>query len=312
MKGEQFGFEAMIYRMPSSSVDIAVLVQDAGYDNTMVERVRNGGLSRVHIGDGTPLPTLVNQAVLGLIEVIPDLALRTYRTLFAHSVPLLAPVDVPFLAMCLQGCNLESVPSIAVGGQPCAILHMAVQLAGTWLREAPQGYGILLIGADQAYAARERVFFGSAMGDVAVATFLSYNAMHNHVLSCISECEVIASNGEMSSADDIARFRRLNPLYIRHAIERCLSEANVSLSDVSLIVPHTPYTIIWDAMSDLLRFPRERILTDYISETGHLNSNDSFVHYIRAVNEGRVQIGDLALLVNPGFGGTRGCTLIQC
>ena len=68
--------------------------------------------------------------------------------------------------------------------------------------------------------------------------------------------------------------------------------------------------MIWDTVAELLRFPRERIMTDYLNETGHLNSNDSFVHYIRAVDEGKIQDGDLVLLINPAFGGTRGCTLI--
>jgi len=68
---------------------------------------------------------------------------------------------------------------------------------------------------------------------------------------------------------------------------------------------------MWDPIAKILRFPREKILTEYMEQTGHLNSNDSYVHYIRAVNEGKIKEGDLALLVNPGFGGTRGSTLIM-
>jgi hypothetical protein len=32
---------------------------------------------------------------------------------------------------------------------------------------------------------------------------------------------------------------------------------------------------------------------------------------LRAIHEHRLVGGDLALLVNPGFGGTRSCTLLQ-
>jgi 3-oxoacyl-[acyl-carrier-protein] synthase-3 len=70
--------------------------------------------------------------------------------------------------------------------------------------------------------------------------------------------------------------------------------------------------MIWDIVSELLRFPRSKIMTDYIEDTGHLNSNDSFVHYARAVTDSRLRPGDIALLVNPGFGGTRGCTALRC
>ena len=188
---------------------------------------------------------------------------------------------------------------------------MAVQLAACWLADIAEESGILLLGADQAYSVKERIFFGSAMGDAAVAGFLSRGAMHNRVLASVSQCEVIAYEGEMSPQEDIARFRKLNPLYIRHAIETCLKKGGVELKDLAFMVPHTPYTMIWDTVAELLRFPRERILTNYLSETGHLNSNDSFVHYIRAVREELIHDGDLALLVNPAFGGTRGCTLLR-
>jgi len=311
MSDGNYGFEQMVYEMPARLVEVDVLVREAGYGDEMVARLHNGGLRRVHIGDGRALPHLVNKAVRRLAEAVPEFARRTNGMVYAHSYPFLAPADVPFLAMCLDGLGLDLIPRIGVSGQPCAILHMAVQIAGYWLSQFPSGHGILLLGADQAYSAEERIFFGSAMGDVAVAMFMTRDAPRNRVLATLSQCEVIAYEGEASPEDDILRFRKLNPLYIRAAIEKCLQMGGIGLEDLTYIVPHTPYTMIWDTVSELLRFPRERILTDYLSETGHLNSNDSFVHYIRAVNEGLIRDGDLALLVNPAFGGTRGCTLIR-
>ena len=307
-----YGFEGIVYEMPTQLVEVDILVQQAGFGDEMVTRLHNGGLRRVPVNEGGPLPTLVRKAIAKLAATVPDLARRTQGVIFAHSSPLLAPADTPFLDMCLDGFGLEHIPRVGVGGQPCAILHMAVQLCGYWLKSAPNHSGILLIGADQAYAAEERIFFGSAMGDVAVAGFITSEATRNRVIASVSQCEVIAYEGEASPAPEILRFRALNPLYIRQAIQTCLDMGGVELGDLTFIVPHTPYTMIWDTVAEKLPFPRERILTDYLCDTGHLNSNDSFVHYVRAVREGRLRMGDLALLVNPAFGGTRGCTLIRC
>ena len=311
MKCGNFGLQEMIYEMPSSLVEVDKLVKDAGLDDEMVSKLHNGGLQRVPVNDGNPLPNLVRASITNLVQMIPNLSKKTSGILFAHSVPLLAPANVPFLSLGLKGHNFENIPRVAISGQPCAILHMAALLAGNWLNDFPKGRGILLIGADQAYSVQERIFFGSAMGDVAVAMFVSRETTRNKVLASVSECKVIATGGEASLPEDIAQFRSLNPLYIRHAIEMCLLDGGIDLESLSYIVPHTPYTTMWDTIAELLRFPRQNILTDYMSETGHLNSNDSFVHYIRAVREGRICNGDMALLVNPGFGGTRGCTLIR-
>ena len=311
MRCGNFGIQEIVYEMPTNLVDVGKLVMDAGFDNEMVARLHNGGLQRVPVNNEGPLPVLVRAAIHKLLEAMPNLSEKTCGILFAHSVPLLAPANIPFLSLCLEGYKFDNVPRVAISGQPCAILHMAVRIAGNWLNDFPPEKGILLIGADQAYSVKERIFFGSAMGDVAVAMFVRREADYNQVLSTVSECEVIATGGEASPSEDIARFRSLNPLYIRHAIENCLIDGGIELEELSYIVPHTPYTMIWDTIAELLKFPRQNILTDYLSETGHLNSNDSFVHYKRAVMEGRIRDGDFALLVNPGFGGTRGCTLIR-
>ncbi|MCA9731951.1 MAG: hypothetical protein H6696_05415 [Deferribacteres bacterium] len=308
---KNYGFEQMTYEIPSQLLDVDTLARQAGFGNTMIERLYDGGLQCIPVGDETPLSNLVNKVIAKLDKIIPHLPERTKGIILAHSIPILAPAEVSFFELCFRGFALDHVPRIAVEGQPCSILHMAVQLAGYWLKEISADCGILLIGADQAYSVQDRIFFGSAMGDVAVAGFVTCKTDRDQILSSVSECEIIAYNGEDSHPQDIARFRELNPLYIRHAIETCLEQGNVTLDNISFIVPHTPYMMIWDTMAELLKFPRKQILTNYLSETGHLNSNDSFVHYVRAVNEGLIKDGDIALLVNPGFGGTRGCTLIR-
>lgn len=306
-----FGIEELVYEMPPRLVRVDDLAREAGFGEEMIDRLHSGGLKYVPAGGDSPLHKLVRKAVSQLSSAVSDLPLRTRGVIFAHSVPLMAPADVPFLDLCFAGLGIDGAPRVALSGQPCAILHMGVQLASCWLKDLSNGSGILLVGADKAYSAADRIFFGSAMGDVAVAGFITRDTARNQVLASVSQCEVIAYEGENSAPADIARFRKLNPLYIRQAIETCLEKGGVGLVDLSLIVPHTPYTMIWDTMAELLRFPRERILTDYLDETGHLNSNDSFAHYVRAVREGRIQDGDLVLLVNPAFGGTRGCTLIR-
>jgi 3-oxoacyl-[acyl-carrier-protein] synthase-3 len=149
------------------------------------------------------------------------------------------------------------------------------------------------------------------MGDSVFAGFISGRSDENTILSSITNTEIIASGGELSPPDEILAFRAKNPAYIRHAIQLCLEKAGMGLEDVSHMVPHTPYNMIWDVVSELLHFPRERILTEYLPDTGHLNSNDSFVHYARAAADGRIEPGQICLLVNPAFGGTRGCTIIR-
>lgn len=311
MKCGFFGLQNMVFAMPSNFVDVGSLARSAGYTDEMVARLHSGGLKLVPVHDKGSLLDLVKDAIHNLVLDNPKVTEGISAFLLAHSVPLLAPAKFSFLSACLANTVQDEIVSVAVSGQPCSIMHMAVQLAGGWLKDLPSDKGVLLVGADQAYSVKDRIFFGSAMGDVAVAMVVTRDTTRNRVLASVSESDIIATGGEESPQEDIAKFRNLNPLYIRHAIESCLRDGGITLNEVAYIVPHTPYTMIWDTLSDLLRFSRKNIITDYIGRTGHMNSNDSFVHYISAVNDGKIAKGDKVLLVNPGFGGTRGCTLIE-
>jgi 3-oxoacyl-[acyl-carrier-protein] synthase-3 len=207
--------------------------------------------------------------------------------------------------------GLRDLEVIAVSGQPCAILHGAIGLAVDWLKTLDESAALLVVGADVANHDGERCFFNSIMGDSAVAGLLTSASQRHRVLATYVETNIIAPGGELSEVDLIAKFRVHNAQYICAAIEACLAKAGLLIGDISLIAPHTPNRQIWDLVSELIRFPRERILTEYLEQSGHLNSNDSLAHYIRAVGDGRICQGERVLLVNPGFGGTRGCTLLQ-
>lgn len=303
-----FGLSAIVSALPPAR-GVDAIVREAGHGDAMLQRVLANGLIAVPVAGPGTLARLAAEAVQGLGERVN--ARKTGAFLLAHSVLAVAPADVPFLDDVLAIAGFPRVPSMAITGQPCAVLHTALRLAGAWSRTLPAGQHVLLVGADRAYSAAQRVFFGSVMGDAAVAMAVTPDAVEHRVLSSFQHTYVMAASGELSPPNQIASFREQNPALIRSALIACLARAGRTLREVALFVPHTPNLSIWDAVARLAGIERERILTDYIGETGHLNSNDSFVHYERAVRERLLRRGDLALLINPGFGGTRGCTLIQ-
>ncbi len=306
----QYGFELMNYTIPTDNMAVEELVAEAGYGTDMAERLKQGGLDRIPLNKDSTLDRLINRCVTEIKDQAPELCGIVKGVMLAHSLPFLAPAHIPFIDLCLKNTGFDHGFKIAVSGQPCAVFHQVVQLAMTWLSREEKS-GILLIGADQAHSAQERVFFNSAMGDAAVAGIITNVSAGNRIMASVTEAEIIACEGEMSSLDEIEEFRSKNPSLIRHCIESALEKAGITMKQVRYIIPHTPYRTIWDIIATLLRIPREKIMDDYIVGTGHFNSNDSFCHYIRACREKRLNRGDIALLINPGFGGSHGCTIIE-
>jgi len=305
------GFTGLVGVLPPRRPAVATLARDLGLDHALIERLGQGGLRHIPVDAPRPLAALVTEALKELARQTGSLSDQVALVLLAHSVTWLAPGGCDPLTGALEAVGLASVPRIFLSGQPCAIFHFALNRALDLLGDLPAGQGILVIGADKAWRDEDRFFFGSAMGEGVVAGVLTAQAASHRLLGTGSQSLVVACQGEDSPAEAIARFRAMSPLQLRQVVERVLAEAGHRIDDLAWIAPHTPYLAMWDTMCAVLRFPRERVLTRLLPETGHLNSNDSVYHYLRAANEGIVRPDDLVLLVNPGFGGTWGCTLIQ-
>lgn len=305
----QCGFESMAAVLPERSATVDQVLADAGLagDEAMRAAILENGLRRVRLWNG-PLGSILQAVLARLSEGVERLEERARFVIHGHSLAA-APGE---LSEALAACRLDTVPRLALGGQPCSILHQAVRLADDWATGLPEGQGVIVVGADRPETASDRVFFNSVMGDGAFAAFVTRSTAGNRLLASAVNTELIAAHGERSDTEAIAQFRAANPLLIRRCMETCLLRAGVSgMGQVAHVFPHTPNTKIWDLVAEVARIPRERIRTDALPETGHINSNDSFIHYARACEAGLVEPGDLALLVNPGFGGTQGCTLLR-
>ncbi len=310
----EFFMEKMLYVLPDTSKTTEEIVEDAGCDRGMADRIKHSGVYSAAVDNDTLLTTYIHRAIHKMKEEVPEIEKRIKYIVFVHSIPFLAPKNVRFAELCLEGEeNFQEISYFALSGQPCAIFHMGVQVA-EYLLMAPdekEDAGILLIGADKVYSSDERIFFNTIMGDSVLAAFITRKKAEIKILASCSSSQIVGYAGEYTPEDITAQFRRVNPLNIRDAMEACVERAGMTLKDIRYIVPHSCNLQLWDSVSVIARFPRERILDRYLQNTGHLNSNDSFIHYLRGIRDGFIRKGDVCILVNPGFGGTRGCTLLE-
>ena len=306
------GIEKMIYELPESRKTTEQIVAEAGYGTEVADNIKHAGVYSIAMDNETLLTKYIHKVFLRMKEEIPNLEQRTKLIIFVHSIPFLAPKNVEFWKLCLEEENMfKHAPYFWLSGQPCAIFHMGIQVAESFLATLQGGEGILLIGADKVYCSDDRIFFNTLLGDSVLAAFISRNTEHNKILKSYSESYVVGYAGENTPEDVTREFRKVNFINIRNAIETCVANAGIKMEEVTYIVPHSCNKQMWDNVSTITKFPRKRILDCYLSQTGHLNSNDSFIHYCRAIHEGIIKKNDICILVNPGFGGTRGCTLLQ-
>lgn len=259
------------------------------------ERMREIGLDKIPTDNELMLDDMI-ASVFSCLEEKPE------RVYIAHSLPFIRTDSMTYYP-----CGSE-YPTIYFSGLPCAIMHKTVELACRAMRNR-RFQRVLVIGADKAYCDRERLFFGSAMGDGVVALLLEKGYLGDVIVQSHVSTTLIAPDGENSAPEVIARFRQSNPTLVRDGIKKCLQLAE--LDRVDHYVTHTSNREFWDVMAKLCKEPRSKFLDQNICNTGHMNSHDSFYHYFHWCKLGVIKPGETSLLINPGFGGTQGFTLIR-
>ena len=263
----------------------------------LCKTIKDNGLEMVYVDNEKSAHDMLEELLMEFTDR-PDYIILT------HSLPyLLGSIGK---IRCIEG-----VPMICISGLPCCIMHKGLEMAVAMI-ENGRYERILVIGIDKCYENFERIFFGTAMSDSAIGLMIEKDTTRHEVISSTINTMIIASNGVYSDADSIASFRAANPAFVRTAIYNCLENADLNLQQLDFIVCHTSNTKIWDQVSTLAKIPRSKFLDENIRNTGHMNSNDSFYHYFDYVHRGIIRKGQKAMLVNPGFGGSQGCTLLIC
>lgn len=267
-------------------------------DKETIRKIKAAGLKVVPTDNNKLIVDMIVQAYRK-ITILPELII------IAHSLPFL------FCNRFDISKNLDDIETIIMSGMPCAIMHEVVGISKMYI-ESGQYKRILIIGADKAYSDQERTFFNTIMGDCVIALLIGADKNDNKILSSHVQTTVIAPDGELSEEIKTNEFRAVNASLVRQAMEQCIIKANLSWKDISYIVPHTSNSMFWDAIANLMHMERSKFMDINISQTGHFNSHDSFYHYLTLVKRHQIKEGQNVLLINPGFGGTQGCTVICC
>jgi 3-oxoacyl-[acyl-carrier-protein] synthase-3 len=93
-------------------------------------------------------------------------------------------------------------------------------------------------------------------------------------------------------------------------VRETLSENELTLDDVSLIIPHQANQRILDNAREQLAIPREKLMVN-LDRYGNTSAASIPIALDEAIRAGRLRTGDLALLLTFGGGLTWACALIR-
>jgi 3-oxoacyl-[acyl-carrier-protein] synthase-3 len=151
----------------------------------------------------------------------------------------------------------------------------------------------------------------SIFGEAAAACLVGSDGPADRVLSYAASVRG-GFDGRLDEMPDVAsRFEKEYPASLAEAMSVAADQAGVSLSAVSLILPHNVNVLSWQRLCRKIGFPVSRVLLDNVPVTGHAFCADPFLNYATAAGRGLLRPGDRYLIAAAGVGATFSAMVVE-
>jgi 3-oxoacyl-[acyl-carrier-protein] synthase-3 len=229
---------------------------------------------------------------------------------FFHSLYNMSLAPTNLVGRIQHDLGLSRSISFAVSGQGCAAINSAIRVSRDMIL-AGSAETVLVIGADGMQDSRSRELNGiSVVGDGASAMILQKGCTTNRFLEISSFDEGYFHCVNDWDKKDQDNFDLVYMIASARLVQRTLARANLSLDQISLLIPHNVNYSSWERIISLLKFDPDRFFGENIAINGHAYGTDVVVNLADAIAAGRVRKGDYVMLMSAGMG-TLGCAIIQ-
>jgi 3-oxoacyl-[acyl-carrier-protein] synthase III len=270
------------------------------------------GLAEIRLDPAGSLFDLLSAAVSRLAELRGREQLVRY-VLYARAMPVVEPYPANTLHELCEAFGLGHAVSFTVTHHACATGLLAVDVAGRLLAgDADADALALVVTGEKAFTRDAQYVPGtSVFGEGAAACLVSLHGVRDRVLAYASSIRG-EFDGRLDTAPEMAaRFEKEYPVSLAEAISAAVAQADISLDDISLILPHNVNALSWQRLCRRIGFPADRVLLSNVPVTGHAFCADSFINYTTAAGLGLLRPGSRYLLGAAGLGATFSAMVVE-
>jgi 3-oxoacyl-[acyl-carrier-protein] synthase-3 len=243
----------------------------------------------------------------GAARALPSLPGREHLVRYvihARGVPVVVPYPVNPVHELRTRLGLACATAFTVTHHACVSGLLAIDIAGRLLaRDAEPGALALVVAGEQVFTLDERLapdlrVFGEGAG----ACLVSAGGPGDVLLSYVSGQRGDLDHYGADGAGAVDRFAQEYTGLLGEVILAAVKQADLSLDDIALVLPHNVNVVSWRRVCRWLGLPVERVLLENVPVVGHTPSADPFINHASAVAAGRLAPGDRYLTAGAGFG----------
>ncbi|GIQ69324.1 hypothetical protein XYCOK13_21480 [Xylanibacillus composti] len=276
------------------------------------EQLKQAGIRSVAVDDETPAPRMMERVMEQLLvkhRLPPERIKYVLVPYLYYSFPWTMNV---FAAM-RERFGLEQALCFSVRDLLCSNVLMAMHIGSKLLERFAGPDDLAVVLAVEKCLLPDQRFGGGHFitGDGAAAVFIGSGPRGDKLLAFRSAADLrTLQQGKMRDGRDEVPdyFYYVN---LVKTIRFVLSEAQLEIEDIRLIIPNNIAVETWTLLAKLMKIERDRIYTEGLADSGHINNCDLLHNWQRIGAEGLLAAGDYYLLLTLGSGGVICCAVCQ-
>ncbi len=271
------------------------------------------GLDQVASDFDTDMFDMISVPARDLLSAHPDVRPSIRYLVYAHTTSDLTPSYTPAAERFRNMLGLADADAFAVTHVNCGSGLEAVDIAGQLLRAGgdPSARALLVIGEKPAAQANRLIVNVSLLGHAAAACLVGLDGQGARVVSYAVRTAGQFSDGLWLEPRLRAQFEDTYVKRVVEVIHEALAGADMSPSDLTMVVPHNVNVSSWLRLCRALGLERDRVFLDNVPRYSHTYSADLFLNLTTMRERGLLTEGGRYLLVTVGLGATYAAMVLE-
>lgn len=270
------------------------------------------GIKFIPIAEGMSMSEFVKRPVEMLLKQTKiDIANIKY-IIHAHTATAITQFGKSIVNTVCDQLELDHVISFGTSLHNCASTLIAYEVAAKLLTQHDAQSRAIVITADRAFTPTMQIIPNTSItGDASAATMIGLNGQHDRMIHLEIQMAGEFYQGIWLNEEDQRKFAALYIPFFSKTIMQAVYKANISLSQVKLILPHNVNIISWQAVAKNINFPVEKIYLENVSQYAHCFGADIVINFTDAKKSRLLVPGDYYIMATVGLNATFAAAVFQ-
>jgi 3-oxoacyl-[acyl-carrier-protein] synthase-3 len=202
--------------------------------------------------------------------------------------------------------GMQRANAMGISQAGCVSFLNTLRVARDMIIAEPSINKVLCVSADVLPTNKREVLY-NLISDGSCAAVVERKSPHNHLISYAQVTKGFYWDSKTTKNELVASYF---PTAV-HVINDALKKANLTISDIKLIIPHNVSRKSWSILLNLLGASLSQFFGDNIKKKGHTIAADNIINLQDALEKGLIRKGDYVMLFTFGFGAHWACSIIQ-